>query len=94
MLCCWTRKEAFGKTLGVGIRYNLGAVTLFYDLGNSRFQTPVHGLFGNTDTDGMPTQLEGIQLTLPFPAVASLMYPADANGMEQPAISANRLIVE
>ena len=94
MLCCWTRKEAYGKAIGVGIRYNLGQVALFQEPGNSGFRTPVQGLFRNTETDGMPRHLEGVQLELPFPAVAALMYPADASDRVKPAISAHRLIVE
>lgn len=100
MLCCWTRKEAYGKALGVGIRYHLGRVTLFADPAASRFRTPVQGLFDDTDYGDMPSALEGIQLGMPFAAVAALMYPAADDGTgpgadaAQPGIVASLLDME
>ena len=91
MLCAWTRKEAFGKALGVGIRYHLGAVTLFSDTGRSRFNAPRSGLFGETDPTGMPEVLEGLQLRMPFPAVATLMYSVDSDAGPAPRLQGRRL---
>ena len=89
MLCCWTRKEAYGKALGVGIRYNLGQVALFDRPGSCWFDTPRAGLFPGTDTRGMSTTLAGVQVKMPFPAVAALVYPDD--GRDRPAIRAWQL---
>ncbi len=47
MLACWTRKEAYGKVLGVGIRYNMNQVNLFTDLQQARWCSTVSGLFDN-----------------------------------------------
>ncbi len=84
MLCCWTRKEAYGKALGVGIRYNLGQVALFDMPGSCWFDTPRAGLFPDTDTSGMSASLAGVQVKMPFPAVAALVYPGD--GRDRPSI--------
>ena len=84
MLCCWTRKEAYGKALGVGIRYNLGQVALFDMPGSCWFDTPRAGLFSGTDTSGMPASFAGVQVKMPFPAVAALVYPGD--GRDRPPI--------
>ncbi len=91
MLCCWTRKEAYGKALGVGIRYYLGAVSLFADPARYDFRTPRTGLFADTDTVGMPAALAGVQVGLPFAAVASLMYPAIEANDSRPRIHGRRL---
>lgn len=45
MLACWTRKEAYGKALGVGIRYRLNQVPLFVDRHAPRWRCRVSGLF-------------------------------------------------
>ena len=91
MLCCWTRKEAYGKALGVGIRYNLGQVALFDAPGSCWFGTPRAGLFPDTDTCGMSASLAGVQVGMPFPAVAALMYPGDRR--DRPVIRARQLVI-
>ncbi len=73
MLACWTRKEAYGKALGVGIRYAMNQVRLFVDLHHDQWRTPVSGLFEKTNGRN-PSLLQGVQLGLPVPAAASLMY--------------------
>ena len=81
-LHCWTRKEAYGKLLGVGIRYFLGAVGLFEDLSSPYWQTRPQGLFAQKQSDfGDNTgakNLLGVQITLPFPGAASVMYSSDS----------------
>lgn len=81
MLACWTRKEAYGKVLGVGIRYTMNQVNLFTDLQCARWRTEVSGLFDqqaarSTLSSKLPSkpQLHGVQLELPIAGVASLMY--------------------
>lgn len=76
MLACWTRKEAYGKVLGVGIRYAMNQVNLFTDLQQAQWRTKISGLFSN-ETSGQVRALFGIQLGLPVAGVASLMYSQD-----------------
>ncbi len=73
MLACWTRKEAYGKALGVGIRYAMNQVALFTDLQQDQWRTAVFGLFANETSEEI-SQLCGIQLALPVPGAACLMY--------------------
>ena len=80
-LHCWTRKEAYGKLLGVGIRYFLGDVGLFEDMSSPYWQTSRKGLFAQKLTDfGDNTNrknLLGVQVALPFAGAASVMYFSD-----------------
>ena len=83
MLACWTRKEAYGKLLGVGIRYTMNQVDLCTDLQRVRWLTEVAGLFDQqVGGQKQPTKqysepLRGVQLGLPVAGVASLMYAED-----------------
>lgn len=45
----WTRKEAYGKAKGVGIRYRLNSVNLVDDMGSDRFEIQ--------DGDGKPWEV-------------------------------------
>jgi len=74
MLSCWTRKEAYGKVTGVGIRYYLNQAVLFTALQQPWFQTTRVGMFENSDQTNMSNLFEGVQIALPFNGVASLMY--------------------
>ena len=73
MLACWTRKEAYGKLLGVGIRYNMHQVTLFTDLQCDSWCTGVSGLFDDEEPADAG-EVCGVQLQLPVPGAAALMY--------------------
>ena len=82
MLACWTRKEAYGKVLGVGIRYAMNRVNLFTGLHQDRWRTKVSGLFAKEtsgETIGEIHEVSGVQLGLPVAGVASLMYSETAD---------------
>ncbi len=74
MLSCWTRKEAYGKVTGVGIRYYLNQAVLFTALQQPWFQTTRVGMFETSNQANIPNLFEGVQIALPFNGVASLMY--------------------
>lgn len=78
MLACWTRKEAFGKALGVGIRYFLAQVPVFIDIHSPTWQCEVAGLFKAAPGGSERRTLHGIQLVPPFPGVAALVYDGTA----------------
>lgn len=86
MLACWTRKESFGKALGVGLRYHMNQVPLFVAPHAPTWQCEVTGLFASPPISSptsppakrTPRILHGIQLALPFPGVAALMHDGDA----------------
>ena len=75
MLACWTRKEAYGKALGVGIRFFMNRVTVCADFGAPVWQTPVAGMF---DSGADRRVLHGMQIGLPFAGVAALVYDGAA----------------
>ena len=86
MLACWTRKEAYGKALGVGIRYSLNQAPLFVEIHSPAWRCRVTGLFDEPPVappDAPPVApdgrvLHGLQLALPFPGIAALVHDGDA----------------
>lgn len=72
MLACWTRKEAYGKLLGVGIRYAMNDVDLFVALHSESWVSRVTGLFG--EADNRLRHVAGVQVGLPVLGAASVMY--------------------
>jgi 4'-phosphopantetheinyl transferase len=73
MLACWTRKESYGKLMGVGIRYEMSKAELFVGLENDSWISAVDGLF---ETDSNPEQgrVAGVQIGLPLEGAAAVMY--------------------
>ena len=84
MLACWTRKEAYGKALGVGIRYTINQAPLFTAIHSPAWRCGVTGLFDarhreRDDRDDRDDRvLHGLQLALPFPGIAALVHDGDA----------------
>ena len=90
MLGCWTRKEAYGKALGVGIRYHLHQAAVCVDLHAPRWQCGVRGLFEPQAQPNTRT-LHGIQLAPPFPGIAALVYDGEALAAHSPGARQWRL---
>ena len=78
MLACWTRKEAYGKALGVGIRYSLNQAPLFVGIHSPAWRCRVTGLFDEPPVAPDGRVLHGLQLALPFPGIAALVHDGDA----------------
>ena len=85
MLACWTRKEAYGKLLGAGIRYHLNQAELCVDLGAPLWSAAVTGLFKPSAAD-CPAAACGAQLRLPVAGAAALMC---GGGWQPPVGSAS-----
>lgn len=73
MLACWTRKEAYGKLMGVGIRYAMNKAELFIGLESDSWVSTVDGLF-ETDKTLERDQVAGVQIGLPIEGAAAVMY--------------------
>lgn len=91
MLAIWTRKEAYGKALGVGIRYAMNRAEVFVDGDAARWRCAVAGLFPGTVAEAQA--LHGVQLATPFAGVAALAYDGAATadisgGQTSPAMPA------
>ncbi len=78
MLACWTRKEAYGKALGVGIRYTINQAPLFTAIHSPAWRCGVTGLFDARHRERDDRVLHGLQLALPFPGIAALVHDGDA----------------
>ena len=81
MLSCWTRKEAYGKLLGVGIRYRMNQANLFTRLDRDSWVTRVQGLFDNESN--YLDSVCGIQVSLPMPGAAALMYECKSDATSE-----------
>jgi len=90
MLDYWTRKEAYGKLLGVGIRYNMKQTTLIGDKDSTHWCTMVSGLFEKMKRQGVDRTVCGVQIGLPIPGSASLMYNVPDIQRPHPNIRAYR----
>jgi len=77
MLACWTRKEAYGKALGVGIRYRMKRAEVFAGAG-ANWRCAVDGLFAGAVAETDARRLHGVQLATPFAGIAALMYDGEA----------------
>ena len=80
MLACWTRKEAYGKLMGVGIRYVMSAVDLFVELHRDSWLSRVSGLFDGDE--GRSRYAAGVQIGLPVPGAATVMCLRGATKQE------------
>ena len=64
-LASWTRKEAYGKALGVGIRYPMHEISLMSDYSCEHFDVEAH-------EDSARPALRLTQIQPPFPGIACL----------------------
>lgn len=90
MLDCWTRKEAYGKLLGVGIRYNMNRATLLENRHSDRWCSGVAGLFGDRTNGAAEERACGTQIGLPVPGSAALMYDVPDPARGHPDLKAFR----
>lgn len=88
MLDWWTRKEAYGKLLGVGIRYNMNKTTLVQDPDSFCWKSPVSGLFENSLGRVGFDHVYGTQIELPTDGSAALMYNSPNPDRSHPNIKA------
>ena len=88
MLDWWTRKEAYGKLLGVGIRYNMSQTNLLQDPDSFCWMLPVSGLFGDTRDGPRFGHVYGTQIELPTDGSAALMYDSPDSNRHHPDIQA------
>ena len=90
MLDFWTRKEAYGKLLGVGILYSMNQTTLIESLRSACWESKVTGLFDQTQNRMANDSVYGIQVRLPIPGSAALMYDAPRANSLHPELQAFR----
>lgn len=76
MLDWWTRKEAYGKLLGVGIRYNMKQTTLIQEPNLPSWHSKVTGLFDDSRHGIHNDTVHGTQIELPIAGSAAVMYDA------------------
>ena len=86
----WTRKEAYGKLLGVGILYNMNQTSLIGSLDSACWESSITGLFGHKSNQREDGRVYGMQIGLPIPGSAALMYDASNDGRPHPDLRAFR----
>ena len=84
----WTRKEAYGKLLGVGIRYNMSQTNLLQDPDSFCWKSPVSGLFDEARDGPRFGYVYGTQVGLPTNGSAALMYNSPGSSRYHPDIQA------
>ena len=84
----WTRKEAYGKLLGVGIRYNMNQTNLLQDPEAFCWKSPVSGLFDDVQDRPGFGHVYGTQIELPTEGSAALMYNSPDSSRPHPDIQA------
>ncbi len=88
MLDYWTRKEAYGKLLGVGIRYNMNQTILIDGIDSAYWCTTITGLFGRMSHRRVNEKVCGIQIGLPVRGSATLMYNVPEAACSHPNLHA------